>query len=134
MVDASLVDGILTTALGNDSGPRQRETVGLGTERLEKCNILGGAVIGVTGRLARATINDLSGNLGESIPDTRATTILLDSSLDLVAISRQVCQSGTLISIDWSRYDGTTYEAVAKPQMKSLGRAAMMIVSVWMLD
>lgn len=38
-LDTLLVDGIITTSRGDDSGPSQRETVGVGTVRLHHWTI-----------------------------------------------------------------------------------------------
>lgn len=88
VVEAGLVDGVVAAALGDDARPGQGEAVGLGAELLEQGHVLGRAVVRVAGRLARAAVGDLAGDLGEGIPDTRAATILFDGSLDLVTVAR----------------------------------------------
>jgi hypothetical protein len=85
VVNAGLVDGVVPAALGDDAGPGEGEAVGLGAEGLEEGDVLGGAVVGVAGGLAGAAVGDLSGDLAEGVPDTGATSILVNGTLDLVA-------------------------------------------------
>lgn len=87
VVDASLVDGIIATSLGNDASPGEGEAVGLRAERLEQGNVLGGAVVGVAGRLAGTAVSNLSRDLAEGVPDAGTSAVLFNGALDLVAVS-----------------------------------------------
>jgi hypothetical protein len=90
VVNTSLVNGVAAATEGDDARPRERETVGLRAEVLEQGNVLGGAVVRVTGGLARRPVGDLARNLGEGIPDRRATAVLFNGAFDLVP--RVTCQ------------------------------------------
>lgn len=49
VVDPGLIDGIVATALGDDSRPRNGEAVRFGSKGFQKCNIFGRAVVRVAG-------------------------------------------------------------------------------------
>lgn len=130
VVNTGLVDWVVTATFRDDTSPRKGEAVGLRAERLEEGNILGGTVVRIAGSLTRTSISNLARDLGEGIPDTGATAILVDGTLDLVTEGFIISTKpvGNAIS---SR--GFSYEAVAKPQTKSLGRAAILISVVSLL-
>lgn len=90
MVDALLVDGVVAATNGNDTRPGDGEAVGGGTERLEEINILLGAVVRVAGDDTRATVGDLAGDVAEGIPDRGTTAVSVDSTLNLIAICKDM--------------------------------------------
>jgi hypothetical protein len=81
-----LVDWVLATSQGNDTRPRDGETVALGSSGLQELNILMSSVVGVAGDRAGASVGNFTWNSSEGIPDGRSTTVLCSSSLNLVAI------------------------------------------------
>ena len=91
VVDALLVDGVVATTDGDDTRPGDGEAVGGGAERLEKVNVLLGAVVRVAGGGARAAVGDLAGDVAEGIPDRGTTAVSMDSTLNLIAVLNYVC-------------------------------------------
>ncbi|KAI9166743.1 Solute carrier RCH1 [Paramyrothecium foliicola] len=89
VVKTSLVDWVVAATLGNNSSPRKGEAVGLGADVLQKGNVFAGTVVRVTGRNTRAAVSNLVGPFAESVPDARATTILVNGTLNLIAVSHR---------------------------------------------
>lgn len=90
VVQASLVDGIITTTKGDDAGPGEGKPVGFGAELLQQGDVVGGPVIRVAGDLpvslnAVRPLGNLAVDLTESIPDGRAAAIFVNGTFDLVA-------------------------------------------------
>ena len=90
MVQASLVDGIIAAANGDDTRPGEGKPVGLGTELLQQGDVVGGPVIRVAGDLpvslnAVRPLGNLAVDLTESIPDGRTAAIFVNGAFDLVA-------------------------------------------------
>jgi len=84
MVDTRLVDGVVPAAEGDDSAPRDGESVGGGAELLEEGDVLAGAVVRVAGYGAGAAVGDLAGDGAEGVPDGGATTVFFTGAFDLV--------------------------------------------------
>lgn len=47
--DPGWVDGVVATAERNDPGPGDGEAVGFRTSLFEKCDVFGGAIVGIAG-------------------------------------------------------------------------------------
>jgi hypothetical protein len=78
---------------------------------------LSGAVIRIASNVTGASVGDLARRLAERIPYRRSAAVGCGSALDLVASSRQ--------SEPVTCRRRCTHAAVAKPQRKSAGRAAL---------
>lgn len=97
VVNAGLVDGVVAATEGDKAGPAEREAVALGAKALQEGDVLGSAVVRVAGGNTRGAVGDLAGNLAELIPDGRATAILVNGTLNLVTIAKDVVSAvGTL--------------------------------------
>ena len=115
------VDGVITSADGNDAAPGDGEAVGFCTGKLEECDVFRGAVIGVAGYVAGTTVGDFTRDFAECVPDGGTTSVGFGGAFDLVA--RRLSTNARL------ECSKTTYLAVAKPQRKSLVRTGLVIVS-----
>src|SRR3954464_13248860 len=71
-------------SLWENSGPRNRETVGLDAQRLHQLHVLFIAVVVIVGHVACRVVDHLAGRVRESVPDGRAAPIFIDRALDLI--------------------------------------------------
>lgn len=88
------VDRIISSSHGNDSRPRNRETIGFRPGALEEGNILGGSVVRIAGYIPRGSVGNLPWNLAEFIPDGGPTAVFFWGTFNLVAAS-VLAQDGT---------------------------------------
>lgn len=121
---ASRIYGVFASTEWNDSRPRDRESVCFCAGELEKSNILGGAVVGVAGYVAAATVGDFAGDFAKGIPNGGAAAVGFWSSFDLVTAGIE----GQYDTIELNTGE-RMYLAVAKPQRKSFGRTAFDMVN-----
>jgi hypothetical protein len=84
VVDTRLVNGVVPAAEGDDSAPREGESVGGGAELLEEGDVLAGAVVRVAGYGAGAAVGDLAGDGAECVPDGGAAAVFFTGAFDLV--------------------------------------------------
>lgn len=86
VVESSLVEGIIPPAEGDDARPREGEAVGGYAEGLEKGNVLGSAVVAVTGDGAAGPVGDFTGDGAKGVPDGGAAAVFGGGAFDLVAV------------------------------------------------
>jgi hypothetical protein len=94
VLQALVIDRIVTATEWNHSRPRNTESVCLGSERFQKSYIGLVDVVRVASNLAARTVCDFARNSAEGIPNGVSTTVLLSSAFDLVAVLRSA-RSGT---------------------------------------
>ena len=75
-------------ALGEDPRPRDREAVGVETERAHQADVVAIAVVGVARDAAVVAVEDLPGRRREAVPDALAAAVLGHRALDLVGGGR----------------------------------------------
>ena len=75
-------------AFREDARPRNRETIGLGAQRLHQLDVFLVPMIMVGRGVAVAVVGDGPGRVGEAVPDRRAAAVLVDGALDLIGRGR----------------------------------------------
>src|SRR5258708_37129952 len=72
-----------------NTGPRDRGAIGLGTQRPHQLDIVLVAMEMVVGDVAIAVIGNLAGQVSETIPDRRTSSVLVDGAFDLKGRGRR---------------------------------------------
>lgn len=88
VINAFLVDRVVTATEGDNSSPRQGEAVGLCAQALQKSNIFSRPVIRVACDCSITPVGDFALYLTELIPNGRTTSVLIGGTLDLEADRR----------------------------------------------
>ena len=71
--------------LGQHARPRDREAIGLDAKLTHQRNVLGIAMVVVTGKVARIPIRNVAWHLAVGVPDARTPSIDVGRAFDLVA-------------------------------------------------
>jgi hypothetical protein len=112
VLEAFLVDGVIPSTKWDDAGPRQREAVRFCAQFLQKVNVLGSSVVGVTGHLSRVSTSDLAWNAAETVPDGVCATVFVRRALDLITVvSKSVRNREMTRRVPWR---GTWVEEVGQ--------------------
>jgi hypothetical protein len=92
-----VVNRVVAATERNDTRPGYTEAVCLGSKRLQESYVFLVDMVRVASDIAARAVRDLARDSAESIPDGITTTVLLSSTLDLVAVLLSVQPSITSI-------------------------------------
>lgn len=116
-----LVDWVIAATEWDHAGPGDTEPVRLCSKRLQQRNVGFVLMVRVASSHPARAVRDLSWDAAERVPDRVASTIHVHGAFDLVATAE--------ISTAQARPDvPLAYLAVAKPQRKSFGSLASVMV------